>query len=431
MSLTCLTLLIAAVITLSPGLLNFCPLAEAAIIVPDDYASIQAAIDAASDGDTIVVRPGVYTGNLTLDKAITLTAEQYDPANPAENTTVIDGAGASAVINILAGVTPMPLVRGFVIRNGDDGISPYSEFVVEYNYFTAASDLIDYERGSGGITRYNVFFAARDDALDLDNQLKPLLIHDNKLLYSNQDGIEIRLQDSSAPAALIDITIKNNEIIGSGQDGIQFIDYPADPQDTNRRFYIHNNLFADNLMAGIGLMPDQNTNEDYSGADIVEAIRVYNNTFYGNDYAISGGDNLVAFNNLITNSATFGVSKVQGGPGDNAVVAYTLFYNNDVDTTQSQLGAGNLFGQDPLFVSPPLPGPDGQFGTLDDDFSGLILQPGSPAIDAGITQYTTAGGQPVPPAPISPFEGAAPDLGWLELAPLRDKHAYLPLTVTS
>jgi hypothetical protein len=375
------------------------------------------AINAANVGDTIIVRPGTYNESLLLNKAITLTAESYDSTNPANNNTIIDGGGAAAIIAIPPGVSPMPTLRGFVIRNGDDGIRPNSEFVVEYCYFTEAVDLIDYEVGSGGITRHNLFFAASDDALDLDNQINPLLIEHNRLLYSTQDGIEIRLQDTTAPTQLLDITIRYNEIIGSGEDGIQFIDYTGEPQDTNRRFFIHNNLFANNQMAGIGLMPNEQTDEDYAGADIIEAIRVYHNTFYGHDYGISGGDNLVAFNNIIANSTTLAVSRVQGSPGDNSVVAETLFFSNGSDHTESVLGPGNLFDQDPLFIALPSPGVDGQFGTLDDDFSGLVLQAGSPAIDAGITQFTAVTGELIPPAPITTYNGLAPDLGWKEYDP--------------
>ena len=37
------------------------------IIVPDDYVSIQEAIDNASDGDTIFLKKGVYVENPTID----------------------------------------------------------------------------------------------------------------------------------------------------------------------------------------------------------------------------------------------------------------------------------------------------------------------------------------------------------------------------
>ncbi len=385
-------------------------------IVPDAYPTIQAAIDAASPGDTILVRPGTYVENLTLDKSIVLTAEFFDPQDPTHNTTIIDGgaSGQAHTIVIPAGVSPMPTIRGFVIRNGNDGISPFSEFIVEYNYFISSADLIDYEQGSGGINRHNVYFDSGDDAIDLDHMTRPLLIEHNRMMYSGNDGIEIRLQDSSAPAQPIAITIRNNQIIGSAEDGIQFIDYAGQPDDTNRRFIITGNLIAHSVNAGIGLMPNANTVEDYSGADIVEAIRAYGNTLYGNDYGISGGDNLVAFNNIIADSTTIGVWRVQGRPRDNLVVAYTLFYNNGTDADRSKLGEGNLFGQNPRFASLPNPGPDGVWGTVDDDFSGLVLQAGSPAIDAGVTQYIARDGEAIPPSPISDFSGAAPDLGWQE-----------------
>ena len=38
------------------------------IYVPDDYAKIQWAVDNASDGDTIIVRDGVYVENIDINK---------------------------------------------------------------------------------------------------------------------------------------------------------------------------------------------------------------------------------------------------------------------------------------------------------------------------------------------------------------------------
>jgi pectin methylesterase-like acyl-CoA thioesterase len=38
------------------------------IIIPDDYPTIQAAVDAASPGDTIIVRAGTYTEKINVTK---------------------------------------------------------------------------------------------------------------------------------------------------------------------------------------------------------------------------------------------------------------------------------------------------------------------------------------------------------------------------
>lgn len=48
------------------------------IRVPQDYPSIQLAINAASPGDTIFVVSGVYEGNLTVNKSLTILGEYRD-----------------------------------------------------------------------------------------------------------------------------------------------------------------------------------------------------------------------------------------------------------------------------------------------------------------------------------------------------------------
>jgi hypothetical protein len=105
---------------------------------------------------------------------------------------------------------------------------------------------------------------------------------------------------------------------------------------------------------------------------------------------------------------------VQGPRVSNSIIAYTLFWRNGLDSDQSMLGLGNIFGQDPRFASGPLPGPDGAWGTVDDDFGGLVLGNSSPAIDRGTTQYAAPSGEEVPASPLTGFSGAAPDLGWRE-----------------
>jgi hypothetical protein len=382
--------------------------------VPGDYTTIQAAINVASPGDIIQVRPGVYNENITISKPVSLVAESFDQVDPAKNTAIIDGSGRETAIMIPAGLPQMPVIQGFVIRNATDGILAYSEFISEYNYFYSASNLTSYQQGSGGINRNNVYFQAGSNAIRLDNLNRPLLIENNRIMYSTADGIEISLQKATAPFATALIDIRNNMILGNGENGIQFIQHPGDPVDSNRRFMIAGNLFANNKKAGLGFMPNADTIENYSGAALGEAVRVFNNTFYGNDYGISGGGNLVTFNNIITNSTGRGAWKIQGPSVSNAVIAYTLFHNNSMHAEQSNLGAGLIMDVDPLFQAAPNAGPDGTWATVDDDFSGLVLRANSPAVDKGIAQYTANNGELVPPSPIV-YAGAAPDLGWREI----------------
>lgn len=55
-----------------------------AIVVPDDYVTIQSAVDAAMDGDRIYVRNGIYHENVLVNKSVSLIGEDWE-------RTVIDG----------------------------------------------------------------------------------------------------------------------------------------------------------------------------------------------------------------------------------------------------------------------------------------------------------------------------------------------------
>ena len=81
------------------------------LYVPTDYQTIQAAIGAATNGDTIYVHNGTYTENLVVDKRITLQGED-------RSNTVIDGNGG----NVVYIKSPYVNVSGFTIRNGGYGI---------------------------------------------------------------------------------------------------------------------------------------------------------------------------------------------------------------------------------------------------------------------------------------------------------------------
>jgi nitrous oxidase accessory protein NosD len=45
------------------------------VVVPDDYASVQEAVDNAADGDVVLVKCGTYNGSVVVNKRISLIGE--------------------------------------------------------------------------------------------------------------------------------------------------------------------------------------------------------------------------------------------------------------------------------------------------------------------------------------------------------------------
>jgi hypothetical protein len=373
---------------LAPSLIGIASPARAAatIRVPEDHATISAAISAAANGDTIDVAPGVYTGAVLLNKSVTLRGRFGDPEDPRNNTTILDAGGAVDVITVPAGVSPGPTVTGLLLRNGVSGVSTKSSVTIEGNYFVANNDQVDYKSGGGGVCRNNVLQDAVDDGIDINHPVRDMTIEGNVMVSSDGDGVEMRLNDDTI-VATAHIVFRGNEISGSRSDGIQIIDYYA---NTNRVISIERNLIHDNGRAGIGLLDNGTTIEDYRAASILERITVFHNTLVRNNHGISGGDNLIALNNIFVGHF-LGLKNVDGG----SIASHNLFWGNTTNATGSVVEAS-------IIADPKLD-------------TGYGLQPGSPAIDAGVAHFEWSG-EIVMDQPSGSYQGSAPDLGWKESA---------------
>lgn len=146
--------------------------------VPDDFPTIQAAIDASGDGDTVLVQPGEYFENLRFNgKSIVLTSRFY-LSGSAEDVagTIINGSQPShpdtaSCILIVDGESPSTVVQGFTLTGGKgtrwldphgagtftegggilaEGTSPVIQFnIIRDNVITNTTAVVS--NGGGGI----------------------------------------------------------------------------------------------------------------------------------------------------------------------------------------------------------------------------------------------------------------------------------------
>jgi parallel beta-helix repeat protein len=238
-----LTLLLTSMLTLA---FNIQP-AKAeltTIIVPDDYPTIQEAINAANLGDTIYVRAGTYYECIVVNKAVSLVGE-----NPA--TTIIDGSRIGTVVSITQNNIN---ITGFTVRNSG-GEEPLFAGIQLY---TAS-----YCNISGNEITNNYY------GIDLIFYSNYNIVSRNNITANNKAGIMFGVQSSN------NAVVKNN-IMTNNEEGILICG------SSNYNIISGNNITA-NKMIGVGVVTDSSHNV------------IYHNNIIKNIYkqaAIESGNNL-------------------------------------------------------------------------------------------------------------------------------------------
>jgi parallel beta-helix repeat protein len=162
--------LILCLLSILPSGFELPAKADFDIVTVNPSESIQAAINNATTGSTILVRAGTYQESLIVNKSISLIGEGRDQ-------TIIEGENNQFIINITANNV---IIEGFTIRsylNPDSGISMFSSkgdaishntvensqqgIVLTYSSNNVISDNIITANTQGGI---NVYFTSNNNS---------------------------------------------------------------------------------------------------------------------------------------------------------------------------------------------------------------------------------------------------------------------------
>ena len=266
-------ILFALVLMVSLGLVTTTPVLADTIHVPGDYDTIQEAIDAASDGDTIVVAAGLYEVTVEIDKSLTLKGAQagVDARNRSGPETIIEpdeGPG----ISIITDEDQWVVVDGLTVRNAEHGIATPEP--------TMADD----------ITVRNVRVLNPDEF-----GISPTFTITTTVEYCYVEGaVQAINAGALVPFEPTVATFRNNEIVNSR---FGFTGYLKDS-------LIEGNLVRDFATGGVGIggqlinteIRDNTitgyvdgaalTFEEHYGRDLSENVHVEGNTFTGNEYGI-------------------------------------------------------------------------------------------------------------------------------------------------
>jgi parallel beta-helix repeat protein len=153
------------------------------IVVPDDYPTIQEAVDHAVDGDTIIVRAGVYYENVIVDKQLKIRGE-------GSSVTFVDGGGEDK--DVFYVISDHVEISGFTIRNSS---FPFSGVELAGADFCVLYDNVFRDCGGSGIELRKMQGNMVQDNDEIGVELRYSsnnIISGNNISNNWRGGIELR-----------------------------------------------------------------------------------------------------------------------------------------------------------------------------------------------------------------------------------------------
>jgi len=352
------------------------------------YPTIQAAIDAASAGDLILVGPGIYQENVIMDKPVHLqgsgAGSTFIDANPnpisrlqAWHDRINDMGGAAYEAYLLkipfqAGEAPGIIVIGELdFPNGNvQGELPGTQTLNPGNPFdTAGQASIDGFKLSGSVVGGGIFAVAG---------VNDLVISNNEITNNQGNiggGISVGMDDTGFEQNNHNVVIRGNKIHKNG--GVQGPGAIALNEDSDN-YLVENNLIAANFstfvggaIAHQGLSGGVNTirgnqilfNENYFNA-LFQNAGDGGGIYVGADQGgVTGAGNIIIDSNLIQGNlsgsgrgAGIMANEVNGedvtlNPADPSQWYELLIVNNMIVDNVAAFGGGGIYLQDTVRAS--------------------------------------------------------------------------------
>lgn len=353
------------------------------------HTRIQAAIDDAADGDTILVMPGEYVERIDfLGKAVRVTSsDPYDPQIVA--ATIINAQAAGRVVTLSSGEPGHAMLEGFTLTGGWDQMG----------------GAILCANGARPIIRRNTmtvnFAAVHGGAIACTSGAAPI-IEDNLIFENSCQGRGGGVYCESSSARVLGNEIRRN-MAGCSSGGGVHVGAGADS------VLVHRNLIIGNLSVyGAGI-----TAEDASPR--IEGNRIIGNsaTTRGGGFAAVDAAPYVASNVLAGNRAPFGAAleynQSSGTIRGNTIVdsraedaAVMLFINRSNVEFTGNVAAFQDRGVALVAVTGSVVSGEHNclFGNVDGDASGTVTLSDTRAVDPGLTfrgRWLAGDGGPHPP----------------------------------